>query len=89
MEMMAGARDWFVACTVGIGASLGSAGRGESTESAVGMWATVREASSGGVEGEHKSITGCVSCRPLASGGVAWEGGWLRCLAYHGRVDRR
>ena len=88
---MAGARDGFVACTVGIGASLGSAGRGESTESAVGMWATVRGASSGCVEGERKSITDCVSCRPLSSGGVAWkEGpGLLRCLAYHGRVDRR
>ena len=71
MELMAGARDVFVACTVGIGASLGSAGRGEPTESAVDMWATVRGASSGSLEGEHRSITGCVACRPVASGGVA------------------
>ena len=71
MELMAGARDVFVACTVGIGAFMGSAGRGEPIESVVDMWATVRGAASGGVEGKHRSITGCVPCEPWASDGVA------------------
>ena len=60
-----------VACIVGIGAFLGSAGRGEPAVTAVDMWATVLGASSGGVEGEHRLMTGWVTCVPLASGGVA------------------
>ena len=71
---MAGARDVFVACTVGIEAFLGSAGGGEPTVSVVDIWATVRGASSGGLEGEHRSITGFVtnvaSVLEAASGGV-------------------
>ena len=50
---MAGASDVVVASTVGIGLSSGSAGRGVPTGAAVGMWAAVRGASSGSVEGEH------------------------------------
>ena len=57
MELMAGARGWFVACTLGIGASVGSAGRGEPIESSVGMWATVLGAASRGVEGRHQSMS--------------------------------
>ena len=71
MELMAGARDVIEACTVGIGASLGSAGGGEPPGSAVDMWATVCGDSSGGFDGKHKSITGCVAYEPLASGGAA------------------
>ena len=74
MELRAGARGWVVAGTLGIGASMASAGRGEPTESAVDMWATVRGAALGGLEGEHKSITGFVtnvaSVLEAAFGGV-------------------
>ena len=72
MELMAGARGWFVACALGIGASVVSAVRGEPTESAVDMWATVRGAASGAMEGEHKSITGFVT--GVASVGSAGRG---------------
>ena len=69
MELMAGAGGWFVACALGMGASVVSAGRGEPTGSAVDTWATVRGAASGGMEGEHKSTTGFVTC--VASVGSA------------------
>ena len=82
MELMAGARDVFVTCIAGIGSSLGSAGGDEPTESAVDIWATVREASSGGVEGEHKSITGCVTCGPLVSGGFHLDFPFNRLLLF-------
>ena len=49
-----------------------SAGRGEPTGSAVDTWATVRGAASGGLEGEHRSITGFVT--GVASVGSAGRG---------------
>ena len=61
MELRAGARGWVVACTLGIGASLVSARRGVPTESTVDMWAIVCGVALGGLEGEHKSMTGFVA----------------------------
>ena len=58
-----------MACTLGIWASLVLARRGVPTESAVDMWAIVHGASSGGLEGEHKLITGFMTC--VASVGSA------------------
>ena len=69
MELRAGAGGWFVAGALGMGASMVSAGRGEPTGSAVDTWATVHGASSGDMEGEHKSITGFMTC--VASVGSA------------------
>ena len=66
-----GARGWFVACTLGRGASVGSVVRGDPLGSSVGMWATILGAASRGVEGRHKSVTGCAPCGPMAAGGVA------------------
>ena len=69
MELRAGAGGWLVAGALGMGASMVSAGRGEPTGSAVDTWATVYGASSEGMGGEHKSITGFMTC--VASVGSA------------------
>ena len=59
-----------MACTLGRGASVGSVVRGDPMGSSVGMWATVLGAVSRGVEGRHRSMTGCAPCGPMATDGV-------------------
>ena len=58
-----------MAGALGMGASVVTAGRGEPIGSAVDTWAIVHGASSGGLEGEHKLITGFMTC--VASVGSA------------------